>query len=97
VPPGTREWVARNRGARHWSARQSLKRFLAALIPEQICRLEISPGAKLITADCTATLARTVLPSLRSTLAEETGLGETQARGYIKELEKVDSSRLTAK
>ncbi len=66
------------------------KRFLAAVIPEPVCRYRgISPGAKLTYGRLYryAKENGVAFPAIL-TLAGETGMSETQARGYIKELEK---------
>src|SRR5689334_9247902 len=66
------------------------KRFPGALIPEPICRYRgVSPGAKLIYGRLCRYAGENgeAFPGMQR-LAEETGFGETQARGYVKELER---------
>ncbi len=65
------------------------RRFNGCLIPEAICKLDnLSPGAKLTYGR----LARyggedgNAYPALK-TLGKEIGMSESQARGYVKELE----------
>jgi hypothetical protein len=65
------------------------KRFPGAQVPEGICRYKgLSPGAKLVYGRLCRYAGEdgAAYPSM-STLAEEVGMGETQAREYVKELE----------
>ncbi|MFN7994893.1 MAG: helix-turn-helix domain-containing protein [Bryobacteraceae bacterium] len=64
-------------------------RFNGAYIPEPICKYRgLSPGAKLIYGRLCRYAGKegAAYPAIR-TLADETGMSETQARTYIRELE----------
>jgi len=64
--------------------------FHGAFIPEAICKYRgLSPGAKVVYARLCRYAGKDgyAYPALK-TLTKETGISETQARGYVKELEK---------
>jgi Helix-turn-helix domain len=66
------------------------KLFPGILIPEPVCKYKgLSPGAKLIYGRLIRYAGENgaAYPSI-STLGSEIGIGETQTRGYIRELEK---------
>jgi hypothetical protein len=65
------------------------KQFPGIFVPEPICRFKgLSAGAKMIYGRLCRYAGKdgAAYPSI-SMLGAETGIGETQARGYIKELE----------
>src|SRR5882672_8038799 len=65
------------------------KRFTGAFIPEPICKYRgLSQGAKVIYGRLCRYAGENgdAYPAI-PTLADETGMSETQARGYVKELE----------
>jgi len=66
------------------------RRFPGTFIPEQICKYKgLSPGAKLVYGRLCRYAGKNgaAYPAL-NTLGAETGLGETQVRCYLKELER---------
>src|SRR5437660_664031 len=75
------------------------KRFHGALVPEAICRYKgLSPGAKLVYGRLCRYAGENgaAYPSV-PTLAAELGMGETQARDYLRELETVGFIRVDRK
>ena len=66
------------------------RRFPGTFIPEQICKYRgLSPGAKLVYGRLCRYAGKNgaAYPAV-GTLADETGLGETQVRSYLKQLER---------